>query len=528
MANKTVFAPSPKGQALPKTDTVNEAGGTAYEFTAEHALAQVAATGTFNETFYGAASDQLEAIKKAAEDCSDEFLAKCAVYARQKGYMKDMPAALAVILSTRNSKLLDRIFHRTIDNGKMIRNFVQIVRSGALGRKSLGSGPKRLISQWFNNQSDRSIFRASVGNNPSLADVIKLARPRPQTKTRSALYNYILGKGNHSIDDLPQIVRDFETFKSGDNPEVPDVDFRQLASLDLTTEQWAQLALKGGWTQTRMNLNTYARHGVFDLPGMSEKIAKKLSDPESVRKARAFPYQLMVAYASADNIVPALVKDALQDAMEIAVENVPAINGRVVVCPDISGSMGSPVTGYRRGSTSVVTCRLVAALVASSLLRVNKDALVLPFHWQVQPCELNPRDTVITNANKLAQLPSGGTDCSAPLRWINEHNEKADLVVLVSDNESWMDSQGHGMGFRGSTETFNQFRKLQKRNPGAKMICLDLCPYISTQAPDSPNEVMNIGGFSDNVFKTMSEFAAGKYSKETTQTWVGEINSIEL
>ena len=35
------------------------------------------------------------------------------------------------------------------------------------------------------------------------------------------------------------------------------------------------------------------------------------------------------------------VRDALQDAMELAIANVPSIEGRVVVCPDVSGSMGA-------------------------------------------------------------------------------------------------------------------------------------------------------------------------------------------
>ena len=38
------------------------------------------------------------------------------------------------------------------------------------------------------------------------------------------------------------------------------------------------------------------------------------------------------------------LREALQDAMEIALENVPAIDGKVYVFPDISGSMHS--SGY--------------------------------------------------------------------------------------------------------------------------------------------------------------------------------------
>ena len=41
------------------------------------------------------------------------------------------------------------------------------------------------------------------------------------------------------------------------------------------------------------------------------------------------------------------------------------VAGEVVVCPDVSGSMQSPVTGYRKGATTSVRCIDVAALVAS-------------------------------------------------------------------------------------------------------------------------------------------------------------------
>ena len=71
-----------------------------------------------------------------------------------------------------------------------------------------------------------------------------------------------------------------------------------------------------------------------------------------------------VANANAD--IPKEVCDALQDALEVAIANVPAIQGRVYVCPDVSGSMSSPVTGFRKGATTAVRCIDVAALVAAA------------------------------------------------------------------------------------------------------------------------------------------------------------------
>lgn len=40
-------------------------------------------------------------------------------------------------------------FSRVVDNGKMLRIFVQIMRSGAVGRKSLRTRPKRMVRHWL-------------------------------------------------------------------------------------------------------------------------------------------------------------------------------------------------------------------------------------------------------------------------------------------------------------------------------------------------------------------------------------------
>ena len=146
MANKSVFA-TIKGKLLPRTDAVNHEGAQAYSLTPQQALAQLAATGTFNATFYADAREQLDEVLKLAWQVEPEFLAKTAVHAFEQGYMKDMPAFLLAVLSQVQGNAFDRAFARIVKNGKMLRNFVQIVRSGSVGRKSLGSRPKKLVQQ---------------------------------------------------------------------------------------------------------------------------------------------------------------------------------------------------------------------------------------------------------------------------------------------------------------------------------------------------------------------------------------------
>jgi 60 kDa SS-A/Ro ribonucleoprotein len=518
MANKTLFK-SLVGKLIPAANARNEHHAPAYALTPKQALAQYAATGCLGATFYASAGEQLAKVLELCELVEAEFVAKTAVYARRRGLMKDMPALLLAVLAAKDVRLLAQVFPRVVDNGKMLRNFVQIVRSGVAGRKSFGTAPKRLVREWLEARATEAVFRANVGQAPSFADIVRMVHPKPHDAEREALYGYLVGRRVDSAR-LPALVREFEAFKAGDRAHVPDVPFQMLTALDLGTAEWTAIARRAPWQMTRMNLNTFARHGVFAQPGLTELIAERLADPEQVRKARVFPYQLMVAHASAGEGVPASVREALQDALEVALENVPRVEGKVFICPDVSGSMQTPVTGYRKGSTTAVRCVDVAALVAAAVVRRNPTAEVLPFeHDVVKGLYLNPRDSVLTNARKLAAVGGGGTNCSAPLRLLNQHKTAADLILYVSDYESWVDAKA-GRG----TETMREWARFKQRNPHARMVCVDVQPNQTVQAAESA-DVLNVGGFSDQVFEVVADFAAGRLNADH---WVGVIEQIAL
>jgi 60 kDa SS-A/Ro ribonucleoprotein len=183
---------------------------------------------------------------------------------------------------------------------------------------------------------------------------------------------------------------------------------------------------------------------------------------------------------------------------------VPKVPGRVVVCPDVSGSMNAPATGYRKGASSAVRCIDVAALVAAAMVRTNRDARVIPFEAGVVRIELDPQARLAVNAARLAAIGGGGTNVSAPLAQLNAERAEVDLVIIVSDNESWVDATRYG-----ATATMGEWDRLVRRNPGAKLVCVDIQPYGTTQANGQP-EILNVGGFSDAVFDTIARFARGE------------------
>ena len=522
MANKTLFD-SLRDALIPQTDAVNSENAPAYALAPKQALAQYAATGCFGRTFYATADEQLTRVLALCDAVDAEFVARVAVYSRSQSFMKDMPALLCAWLSAREPRLHEAVFARVIDNTRMLRTYVQILRSGVVGRKSLGTAPKRLVSEWLASRDEDALFSGSAGQSPSLSDIVRMVHPKPAGPKREAFYGYMLGR-SHDANALPKLVMQFEQFKAaktGENDavDVPDLPFMLLSALPLAQKDWVSIAKNASWQTTRMNLNTFARHCVFEDHGLAYLIAARLRDAGEIRRARVFPYQLLTAHRNCDAAVPEEVRNALQDAMELAIANVPSIGGRVVVCPDVSGSMASPVTGHRRGSTTSVRCIDVAALVGASVLRKNPAATVLPFEQAVVSVDLNSRDSVMTNAGRLASIGGGGTNCSAPVRLLNQRKEKADLVIFVSDNESWVD-QGRGRG----TALLAEWSEFRQRNPKARLVCLDVQPNQTTQAGERA-DILNIGGFSDQVFEVISAFASGQLEADH---WIARIEAVSV
>jgi 60 kDa SS-A/Ro ribonucleoprotein len=526
MPNKVLF--NSARAAVPKTDARNDAGGRAYKLTPKQSLAQMAMTGCFNGTFYASAKTQLERVIALLPKVGAEYLAKLAVAARTQGFMKDMPAFILTYLAMKyrddkGKKLLKAIFPLIVDNGKMLRNVVTFVRSGTFESKRTFPQPLRKeLAKWF-DRDPAAVFRATVGNDPSMRDILRMLHVRPATPLHEALFAYIVGKKPKG--PLPEIVQAFEAFK--DDPakaDVPKVDFRMLTGIEIPDSVWVQIAKDAKWMMTRMNLNTFQRHGVFKDSSMVTMIAKRLKDAEQIRRARAFPYQLLAAYRAVESSdMPRKIVDALHDAMEIATDNVPEIDGDIAIGLDTSGSMhGAAITGHRGSATSAVRCVDVAALFASAVLRKNRSAKVLPFDTSIRRCKIEPRDTVMTNANKLAKLGGGGTNCSLPLRALNQSQTKVDAVIFVSDYESWVDSDS-AWDYGDRTGMMSEWTALKRRCPKAKLVCIDLTPRDNAQVRPR-KDILQVGGFSDQVFNVVADFLASA----DDDAWVQRIEAIDL
>jgi 60 kDa SS-A/Ro ribonucleoprotein len=178
-------------------------------------------------------------------------------------------------------------------------------------------------------------------------------------------------------------------------------------------------------------------------------------------------------------------------------------------------------------------CVDVAALFAAAILRRNPESLVVPFDTRAYQAKLDPEDTILSLAERLARYGGGGTDCSLPLRQANTNYRERKFagVVLVSDTESWVcGGRPFAMGPGGATGVMTEwqgFVKNQLRLQGAgmlgpKLVCIDLQPYATSQTPDRA-DILNIGVFSDAVFGVVASFLAGDAGR-----FVAEVEAVKL
>ena len=121
-----------------KPDKENKEGFPAYSGTPEMDVVNVLMTGSTANSFYAKAVVKVQDIVNVLESYHNpEFLAKATVYAREKGYVREIPIASTVVLSKKDLGLFKKIVHRVCRNPHDWQTFIDICRSKAI-REGIG------------------------------------------------------------------------------------------------------------------------------------------------------------------------------------------------------------------------------------------------------------------------------------------------------------------------------------------------------------------------------------------------------
>lgn len=505
--------------------TTNSSGGVAIKISAEEAVAKLVCANIIDHKHkLMSENDMLALLKAELVHCSDEFVAKLAVYTKKEAHMKDMSALLLAHLASRKSKHGPIVFQEIVTDISMLKKFVNSIRKGMTNRKSFGSVYRKLIRDWLSNKSDLQLFRESIGNDPSMGDIIAMVHPKPLHLQRAALYAYFLGKDltEDQKSHLPDEIKDYESFISdpskycSNEGKLPKTNIMKILSHKLTEKQWKNLAKSMTFNQIVKNLNTLHRNNALD-DDVQNHICNVLSSKDQALRSSQMPYSLLMAYKafseSTYSQYPKILK-ALDEALGNCTENIPSFEGKIAICLDVSGSMSGRIS-----SKGVATYLDAACALGLSFLKKNPTSIVLPFDTSVHVDHgLSSEKSFADNYQIVNGFWGGGTDCGSPIKYLIETKSNVDIIVLISDNESWGQLRTRS---RYNTDTLSRLEEYKKINPKVKFVNIDISPSCDTQAP-SDDSVMLVSGFNDSVFKLLTSFLPNSADKNY---WVNYINN---
>ncbi len=497
---------------IPKPDHLNREGFPSYSRSAKEDVVNVLMTGTTANTFYVSAHELVEeqlAVLKEFEDLT--FLAKATVYAREQGYKRELPIASSVVISkrdeSRGKKLFRSVVRRVCQNPHDWQKFIDICRSGLI-RRGLGRVLKEEI---IHALSEMSVYHA-MKYPRAVRDMIRIARPREEVN-RTVIKYVMEGRheGNEQLEALYRLKHaetDEEAVKAIEDGRLP---FEVVTGSvpKMTPAIWEALLYQAPYFNLLRNLNNFARNGVFECQSNVDYAAKRLANPEAVRNSKLFPFRFYVAYRMLEHFrYDYIIKSALEKALELSVENVPQLRGRVCIAPDVSWSMSSALTG----DYSVVQCVDLVGVFTGILIKKCKELpLLLPFRDDVVEdiaTRAYEKETILDIASVFEA--DDGTSLSAPVEWLLKHREKVDYLIMFTDNEEWV--------CRPFVEALTDYVHF---NPDVQVYLITLLPYRDYPVPDTPEfrNVHFVFGWSDSVLK---------YIADDREKQIEEIEEVEV
>jgi len=198
-----------------------------------------------------------------------------------------------------------------------------------VGVQSLGTAPKRLVRQWLADR-DEDRCPSSVATDPSFADILKHGSPEAGwgATVRRSTATLLRPSVRCGAVAARWVDRKYERFKAVDGRSAGRAVHDALDAA-LSRVMSSVRSGRGFRGETRMSLNTFARHGVFECRECGRSSRHACVTPQGRYVRACSTTKLLTAYANCDPQVPRIVRDGWQDAMELAGwRSVPVIEGK--------------------------------------------------------------------------------------------------------------------------------------------------------------------------------------------------------
>lgn len=235
-------------------------------------------------------------------------------------------------------------------------------------------------------------------------------------------------------------------------------------------------------------------------------ICAQIKDPVRLKKARVHPINLMIAqktYAQGYGMrgrgewpVVSNIVDALHDGFPAAYGAVEPANVRVLMGLDVSGSMSfGQINGVPLQPREA--CGALATVAANT----EPDVSYVGFTTGAWRLDISKRRRLDDTLEYLRRQPSGGTDCSLPMRFAIENNMKVDLFVVLTDGESWY----------GAMHPFQALERYREKSGiNARLVSVAMTATGTSISRPDDALTLDVVGFDTSVPQMVADFGAGR------------------
>ena len=475
-----------------KNKTVNRAGGQAYVQSPKMELVSILLTSFAQDQFYRSTNATFDELIKLMSKVDPAFAAKAGVYARTKFGMRSITHLLAAELSAYASgqpwakSFYNKIVYRPDDMLEIVACYY------SKGGKTLPNAMKKGFAQAFNKFDAYQLAKyRGERKDVKLVDLVNLVHPTPTKRNEKALQALIEGTLKSENTWEAKLTRAGQQAKT------------KVEKEKLKSEAWRTLIKENkiGYFALLRNLRNIADQA----PELTKDVIRMLKDPNRIRKSLVLPFRYLTAIdALKENdarLNRKLIK-ACNDALEIALDNVPRFEGSTLVVLDDSGSMT-----WSKGKDGRTPIQ-IGAIFAAMLYKTN-DADLMRFSDGASYVTPYQGDSAVGIAEQLIQrAKSGGTNFHAIF---NKAEQAYDRIIILSDMQGWI-------GHYAPTQAYKEYKERFKTNP--YIYSFDLQGYGSLQFPE--NNVFCLAGFSEKVFDIM------KLLETDRRALINEIENIEL
>ncbi len=334
------------------------------------------------------------------------------------------------------------------------------------------------------------------GKAVRFGDVVQLAHVK---MANNDLVQYILNRryGNDEIPESLSMVRARKALMDLPADERVKASPEELKAAGLTWESrssWGPMGAKAwgdlimadamGYMALIRNLRNFTEANI--APTRVKKVRDILADPERVRKSRQLPFRFFSAYKATKDSVK--YHSALEEALEVSLENIPELPGRTLVLVDTSGSMFPSWGGDMSDGTSKISRMEQAALFGTAVALRAESATLVQFGSSSEEIPFRKGDSVLALMNRYKCL--GGTSTAAAVK---RHFKKHDRVIIVTDE------QYNGYG---SDPT--------KQVPASVPVYTwNVAGYRAGHGKNGPNR-HTFGGLTDHAFRLIPLLEAGQ------------------